>query len=210
MHKEISFIGLGRMGAAMAAHLVEKGYKVHGYDTNEEARTAAAGVGVLVHDSIEDVILGQMGVKLVWVMVPSRFVDDVLTKVRKFLKEGDIVIDGGNSFFLESINRHQDLEADGIHYIDVGTSGGVEGARNGASLRVGGDEKVVAEYGELFADLAIADGYGHVGGPGAGHFVKMVHNGIEYGMMGAIAEGINVLDEHKEGLDLNISEALKP
>jgi len=208
--KQLVLIGLGKMGAAIGTHLVEQGYTVHGYDRSSTMRTAAAGCGILVHDSIEDAITAQMGIKVVWIMVPTANVSSVIAKVRKKLSKDDVIIDGGNSFFKDSIHRHHDLAAEDIHFIDCGTSGGVTGARFGASLMVGGDKEVIEKHKEVFTDLAVADGFGHVGEAGAGHFVKMVHNAIEYGMMGAIAEGINILDEHQEGLGLDIHEALKP
>ncbi|MDA8596970.1 NAD(P)-binding domain-containing protein, partial [Candidatus Pacebacteria bacterium] len=147
--------------------------------------------------------------KVVWLMVPSKYVDDVIAETVGKLTRGDCIIDGGNSFFKDSVFRHHDLAGRGIQFIDCGTSGGVEGARCNASLMVGGDRPIVKKYEHIFQALAITNGYGHVGGPGAGHFVKMVHNGIEYGMMGAIAEGMNVLHEHREGMHLNITEAIK-
>ncbi|MFT5037419.1 MAG: 6-phosphogluconate dehydrogenase [Candidatus Azotimanducaceae bacterium] len=208
-HKVLAFIGLGRMGAAMSAHLVESGYTVHGFDMSEEARSESQNQGVTVHDSLTECIEALPESKLVWIMVPSQFVDDVIDDVKGSLKSGDCIIDGGNSFFQQSLSRHQALEGDNIDFIDCGTSGGVEGARYGASLMVGGDNEAIQKHKHVFQTLAMKDGYGHVGGPGAGHFVKMVHNGIEYGMMGAIAEGLNVLHEHKEGMGLNIGEAIK-
>jgi 6-phosphogluconate dehydrogenase len=210
MNKQIAFIGLGRMGAAMAAHLAEQAYDVHGYDANEEARDTAQQAGIQVHKTLEDTINALTGPRLVWMMVPSKYVDDVLQQLTPLLVEDDTIVDGGNSFFKDTVNRHHNLAGSKIHYIDCGTSGGVEGARNGASLMVGGTKETVKRFEHIFKDLALESGYGHVGETGAGHFVKMVHNGIEYGMMGAIAEGINVLHEHKEGLAINITEALEP
>lgn len=207
--KELAFIGLGRMGAAMTAHLVSDGYTVHGYDVSKVAREAAAKNDVTVHTTLAKCVGELTTPRVVWVMVPSKFVDDVLDDLIKLLQSGDCIIDGGNSFFKESIMRQQRLEDRGVDFIDAGVSGGVGGARCGASLMVGGEVDVVRAHEHLFCSLAEEDGYGYVGGPGAGHFVKMVHNGIEYGMMGAISEGVNVLDEHKDGMHLNIKEALK-
>ncbi len=210
MNKQIAFIGLGRMGSAMAAHLAEQGFDVHGYDANEQARTNAQSQGVRTHTSLSETIDALDAPRLVWIMVPARYVDDVIHELRPMLSHDDTIIDGGNTFFKDTIRRHHDLMGSGIHYIDCGTSGGVEGARNGASLMVGGSKETVSRYEHFFKALATEGGYGHVGGHGAGHFVKMVHNSIEYGMMGAIAEGINVLHEHKDGLALNISQTLNP
>lgn len=208
-HKTLAFIGLGRMGAAMTTHLVEEGYTVYGHDVSEKAREAAEREGVQVCRSLKKCIEVLPAPKIVWIMVPSGHVEDVLKKIRPLLSKDDCIIDGGNSFFKDSVLRDSELQRYGIDFLDCGTSGGVEGARYGASLMVGGEPEVVQKHEHIFRTLAHENGYGHVGGPGAGHFVKMVHNGIEYGMMGAIAEGINVLHEHKEGLHLSITEAIK-
>ena len=208
--KEIVFIGLGRMGAAMTAHLTEEGFTVHGSDVSEDARNAAAESGVTVHDSIEQAISAMDGRKIVWIMVPSKFVDDVLTEVQTQLNPGDIIIDGGNTFFKETLRRAEAAKASELHYVDCGTSGGVNCARNGASLMVGGDMDVVQEIEDIFTTLAAPGGYARVGSTGAGHFVKMVHNGIEYGMMGAIAEGMAFIEDDKHGLAIEPHEALKP
>ena len=209
MKKELVFIGLGRMGAAMSAHLVEQGYEIHGYDVNPDARTKATKEGVIVYDSPESAVKAMYGEKVVWMMVPSKFVEDVLADITPHLQTDDCIIDGGNGFFKDSIKRHTDFAVRGINFIDCGTSGGVSGARHGASLMVGGDKEVVEKYQHIFKALATERGYGFVGGPGAGHFVKMIHNGIEYGMMGALAEGMSILEEHKGGLDINLPEVIK-
>jgi 6-phosphogluconate dehydrogenase len=148
--------------------------------------------------------------KVVWMMVPSKFVDEVLAEVTTELNKNDIIIDGGNTFFKETLARAEATKAKGIHYVDCGTSGGVEGARHGASLMVGGNAAVVSEIEHIFTTLAAPGGYGHVGKSGAGHFVKMVHNGIEYGMMGAIAEGVNFIESEQPALEINVRTALKP
>ncbi|MFT5832026.1 MAG: 6-phosphogluconate dehydrogenase [Candidatus Paceibacteria bacterium] len=210
MQKEIIFIGLGRMGAAMTEHLVEEGYTVHGFDVSPEARATAAGFGVDVHDSIGAAISHMEGKKVVWMMVPSKFVNDVLQEVTTKLTTDDIIIDGGNTFFKETLARAETTKAKGIHYVDCGTSGGVDGARHGASLMIGGDNAVVREIEHIFTTLAAPGGYGHVGKSGAGHFVKMVHNGIEYGMMGAIAEGVNFIESEQPDLEIDVQTALKP
>jgi 6-phosphogluconate dehydrogenase len=210
MQKELIFIGLGRMGAAMTEHLVEEGYTVHGFDVSDEARTTAASFGVDVHDTIVGAISHMEGRKVVWMMVPSKFVDDVLEEVENELAAGDIIIDGGNTFFKETLRRATEAAKKGLEYVDCGTSGGMEGARHGASLMVGGKLEVVAEIEHIFEALAAPNGYGHVGKSGAGHFVKMVHNGIEYGMMGAIAEGVNFIESEQPDLEIDVQTALKP
>lgn len=135
-------------------------------------------------------------------MVPHQVVDDVLEEITPALAEGDIVIDGGNSFFKDSIRRAEELAKHGVRYMDVGVSGGPGGARSGAAFMVGGEQKAYKELIGLFSDLAVAGGYDYMGTSGAGHFVKMVHNGIEYGMMQAIAEGFTVMKQWNESLDL--------
>lgn len=210
MEKEIGFIGLGKMGNALALHLRESDFIVHGFDTDIAARLAAMDAGIDVHATIEAFVTSfKSAPKTIWIMVPSRYVGDVIETLIPLLRAGDTVIDGGNSFFRDSIVRHDQLEERGIRFIDCGTSGGVAGARNGASLMLGGDGEVIRAHEVLFNALAVQGGIAHVGASGAGHFTKMVHNGIEYGMMGAIAEGVNVLHAHKEGLAINIPEALK-
>lgn len=211
MQKELIFIGLGKMGSAMSERLVRKGYIVHGFDDNSDIQKNVESGGVVRHETLEKTIeANTTATKTIWIMVPSRFVDDVISALLPLLTQGDTIIDGGNSFFKDSIRRYEELKTKEINFIDCGTSGGVEGALHGASLMVGGEAKIVEEHRELFTDLAVADGFAHVGNPGAGHFTKMVHNGIEYGMMGAIAEGIAVLHGHKDSLDIDIKEVLKP
>jgi 6-phosphogluconate dehydrogenase len=210
MKKEIIFIGLGRMGTAMTANLVEKGFIVYGFDSNDKAREEATKSGVTVFDSLHEVMKQMSTHKIVWLMVPSKFVDDVLDEISAELKSGDIVIDGGNSFFKDTIQRKKKMAEKEIHYIDCGTSGGVDGARHGASIMVGGDEKIISNISDIFIALATTNGYARVGESGAGHFVKMIHNGIEYGMMGAIAEGLSLVESYRENLNIDIKEVLNP
>lgn len=210
MQKELVFIGLGRMGAAMTEHLVEAGYTVHGYDTSEESRATAAKFGVINHNSTNEAIGAMAGRKVVWLMVPAQFVDQVIDEIHPLLTAGDIIIDGGNTFFKDTIRRAEQVNPNGIHYVDCGTSGGVTGARYGASLMVGGEAAAVSSLEQLFLALAAPGGYGHVGQSGAGHFVKMVHNGIEYGIMGAIAEGLAFIEQNADELSINTKETLKP
>ncbi len=207
---QIAYIGLGRMGEAMTAKLVSEGVTVHGFDINEKARENAQSRGVITHESIVETIEALSAPRTVFIMVPSAHTGELIEILQNILEEGDTIIDGGNSFFKDSMQREVDLSAVGIEFLDCGTSGGVRGALTGASLMVGGDHETFLRHEWLFRTLATHNGYAHVGGPGAGHFCKMVHNAIEYGMMGAIAEGINVLQEHKDALDINIHEALKP
>ncbi len=210
MQKELVFIGLGRMGAAMVTQLVEKGFTVHGFDVSEEARNEIAAVGANVYSSIKEAIAAMPERKIVWLMVPSKFVDDVLEEVTAEVTAGDIVIDGGNSFFKDTLRRNEELKAKEIHYVDCGTSGGLRGARHGASLMVGGDASIVHEIEEIFVALAMENGYARVGNTAAGHFVKMVHNGIEYGMMGAIAEGLSFIEDKESELGIDTKKVFGP
>jgi 6-phosphogluconate dehydrogenase len=148
--------------------------------------------------------------KIVWIMIPAgKPVDETLSKLLPCLKKDDIVIDGGNSYYRDSIRRHQQLKKKGIHFLDVGVSGGIQGARHGACMMVGGEKKVFRHVEELFKDLCVENGYAYVGKNGAGHLVKAVHNGIEYGMMGALGEGMQALYKHKKKFALNLKEIAK-
>ncbi len=201
--KEIGIIGLGRMGLGIGRRLVRKGWKVFGYDLSQEARDKAEEGGI---EAFEDVsfLCGEFtDRKLLWIMVPAHVVDKAISSLKPELVEGDIVIDGGNSFYKDSVRRFNDLSRMGVHFIDVGVSGGVWGEEQGYCMMVGGEEEVFKEIEGLFKDLAYeGDGYAYMGKAGAGHFVKMVHNGIEYGMMQAIAEGFELMKESDYELDL--------
>lgn len=204
---EIGLIGLGKMGGNMAERLRQGGHKVVGFDFNKEATaklTAAGSVGV---DSVEDLVKNLQAPRAVWIMVPDgKPVDDTIAKLKPLMQKGDIFIDGGNSNYKESIRRHGELKAEGFDFVDVGTSGGVWGLKEGYSMMIGGDEEVVEKLRPIFETLAPAPdkGWGRTGPSGAGHFVKMVHNGIEYGMMQAFAEGFAIFEAKKE---LNLDNA---
>ncbi len=206
----LGLIGLGRMGLNMAARLTEQGVAVVGVDAEVSARAAAADAGVRIVPGVQELIAALPTPRVVWIMVPSRYVDEVLDSVAPLLSPDDVVIDGGNSFYKDSLRRYRELRARNLRFLDVGTSGGVSGARNGASIMVGGELDTFLSVEGLFAALAVTDGYARVGGPGAGHFVKMVHNGIEYGMMGAIAEGMGVLHEYAPEFGIDLTAVLKP
>ncbi|MBI4127463.1 MAG: decarboxylating 6-phosphogluconate dehydrogenase [Parcubacteria group bacterium] len=192
--KELGYVGLGKMGKNMVLRLAEKGWKVLAFDRNPAvAKEIAAKT---IHPVAElNRLLAEFSSspRIVWLMVPAgKPVDDVIEGLGE-LREGDIVVDGGNSFYEDSHARAQKLAERGIHFLDVGVSGGPGGARNGASLMVGGERDAYEILMPLWNDLAVAQGFGYVGGSGAGHFVKMVHNGIEYGMMQALAEGFAIM-----------------
>ncbi len=209
--KRISYVGLGKMGANMVERLMDYGWDVTAYDPDETARKNVEAKGIRTVSVIPDLIRNLRGPRvaargdapsIVWLMVPHAVVDDVLKELTPHLKQGDIVIDGGNSFYKDSIRRGEELRKLGVQYLDVGVSGGPSGARRGACLMIGGDKVAYKHLVGLFSDLALAGGYDYMGELGAGHFVKMVHNGIEYGMMQALAEGFAVLKEWRGELDL--------
>ncbi len=215
---QLGMIGLGRMGANMVQRLMRAGHECVVYDVSADAVKASAGQGATGTSSLEDFVAKLDAPRAVWLMVPAAFVDGELDALRKLLQPGDIVIDGGNSYYHDDIRRAADLKAAGLHYVDVGTSGGVFGFERGYCLMIGGEDDVVARLEPIFATLApgvgtidrtpgrrgdpspAEQGYLHCGPNGAGHFVKMVHNGIEYGIMAAYAEGLNVLKHADVGL----------
>ena len=209
MKKEIAFIGLGKMGDGMVRKLRERDWIVRGLDKNTETvQKLATEAGMMPLSALSEI--GTMPApRLVWLMVPAgKPVDDVLAELSAVLEKGDIVIDGGNSFYKDSIRRGEELTAKGFRFIDVGFSGGPAGARNGGCIMVGGDKSAFDEFEPLFKDLA-KDGtaYKFFPGAGAGHFVKMIHNGIEYGMMQAIGEGVEVLK--KAPFNVNLIDAME-
>lgn len=205
MKKEIAYIGLGKMGFNMVERLLEKGYDVAVFDKNTDAVDQLVKKGARHAENIADLIFKVSGPRLVWIMVPHVAVDPVLAEVSPLLVSGDVVIDGGNSPYLESVRRGKELAERGVNFLDAGISGGPSGARHGACVMVGGDESVYEEYRVLFEDISAPGAYGYMGSSGAGHFVKMVHNGIEYGMMQAIAEGFAVLK--KSEFNIGLTEA---
>jgi len=203
---ELAMIGLGRMGANMAERLVRGGHTVRGYDPGDAARQQAEARGIIPHANLENAVSALPAPRLVWLMVPAgQVVDDTIAQLRPLLAAGDTVIDGGNSNYKDTQRRGAQLADAGIHYIDCGTSGGVWGLAEGYSLMIGGDADAVARLQPVFATLAPTPdtGWGRVGPGGAGHFAKMIHNGIEYGMMQAYAEGFAIL-KHKEAMDFDL------
>ena len=203
---ELGMIGLGRMGANMAERLVRGGHRVVGFDPSPEARAAAAKNGIEPAESVADLVGKLKGQKTVWIMVPSgKITDSTIDTVTPLLAAGDTIIDGGNSNYKDTIRRHAAAATKKIDYVDCGTSGGIWGLKEGYAMMIGGDEKVVERLRPFFEVLAPSKttGWGRVGPVGSGHFTKMVHNGIEYGMMQAYAEGFSILGHKKEfNLDL--------
>ena len=205
---ELGLIGLGKMGFNMAERLREGGHKVVGFDFSADAvakLTAAGSVGV---SSLEDLVKKLAAPRAIWIMVPSGDpVDQTIAKLEPLMQKGDTFIDGGNSNYKDSQRRHAALTAKGFNFVDVGTSGGVWGLKEGYSMMIGGDKAPVERLRPIFETLAPAKdkGWGHVGPAGAGHFVKMVHNGIEYGMMQSYAEGFSIMKQ-KEPLHLDMGQ----
>jgi len=190
---KIGYIGLGKMGFNMVELLLERGYQVAAYDSSVEPVQNIAKRGAIPADSVRALVTALAPARLVWIMVPHQVVDAVLKELAPLLAKGDTVVDGGNSPYRESMRRAEELEGKGLEFLDAGVSGGPAGARTGACIMVGGKVEVFQKYEPLFRDLSAENGYGYMGKSGAGHFVKMVHNGIEYGMMQALAEGFAVL-----------------
>jgi glucose-6-phosphate 1-dehydrogenase/6-phosphogluconate dehydrogenase (decarboxylating) len=200
--REIGLIGLGKMGGGLALQLHDKGWNVHGFDPSAEIRATLSGEGIQTASSLSELVSSLPHPRLLWLMVPHQAVDDALKELAPLLEKGDTIIDGGNSPYKESIRRHAELESAGISFLDVGVSGGPSGARAGACIMVGGKVETYEKFETLFRDMSVPDGYAYVGAPGAGHFVKMVHNGIEYGMMQAIGEGFEVLTSSPLSIDV--------
>jgi len=207
---KIGFIGLGRMGSNMVLNLMEHRHQVVGYNRSLDSTKKLAKKGMIPAFDLKELVNKLPERKVIWLMVPAgKVVDETISRLSPYLKRGDLVIDGGNSFFKESQKRYKKLKGKGIDFLDCGTSGGMEGARRGACMMIGGDRGVFKKVEVLFRDMCVKDGYGYMGKSGAGHFVKMVHNGIEYGMMGAIAEGFLALEKYEKDFGLDLKEISK-
>jgi len=214
---QIGMIGLGRMGANMVRRLLRHGHECIVNDRNPEAVKTLVDEGAIGAASIDEFLAKLKPPRAIWLMIPAALVDTVLAELATQVAAGDIIIDGGNSFYVDDIRRARELKAKNIHYVDVGTSGGVWGLERGYCQMIGGEKEVVTHLDPIFKALApgretvaptpghaadagtAAEGYLHCGASGAGHFVKMVHNGIEYGLMAAYAEGLNVLHHANAG-----------
>lgn len=206
MIKEMGIVGLGKMGSNMAIHMLDHGWRIAGFNRSPKATEALSKEGLVPTYSLKEMIEKLPDKKIVWLMLPAgNTIEKILfgpEGLVRYLKKGDIIIDGGNSFYKDTIKRAKKLAKFGIRFLDCGTSGGPGGARHGASLMVGGKREDFDEIELLFRDFALSDGYQFFEGIGAGHFVKMIHNGIEYGMMQAIAEGFTILKNSSYKLDL--------
>ncbi len=204
---KLGMVGLGKMGANMAQRLVQGGHEVVGFDPNADARSAVQANGATTSTSLEALVKALPAPRVMWLMVPAGAItDSTVDALLPLLAAGDTVIDGGNSNYKDTLRRAAVYAEHKLGYVDCGTSGGVWGLKEGYSMMIGGDEKVVAALTPIFATLAPGkqEGWGRVGPVGAGHFTKMVHNGIEYGLMQAYAEGFSILQHKQEfGLDLH-------
>jgi 6-phosphogluconate dehydrogenase len=214
---QLGMIGLGRMGANLVRRLMKAGHECVVYDVSADAVKALEGEGAVGATTLEAFAEKLSQPRAAWVMVPAAVVDSTLSQLVPLFTEGDVIIDGGNSYYHDDIRRAKDLRASGIHYVDVGTSGGVFGLERGFCLMIGGEDDVVSHLDPIFSTIApgvdaaprtpgktgapstAENGYLHCGPNGAGHFVKMVHNGIEYGLMAAYAEGLNILQHADAG-----------
>ena len=199
---QIGMIGLGKMGLSLMMNLRDHGVDVMGYDVNPVMRQSAIESGLTVYDDLNEFTQAFDDRKIIWVMVPAgKITDSVIHQVSHLCQAGDIIIDGGNSFYQDSQKNSQQLKEMGIHFLDCGTSGGTSGARNGACLMVGGEEEVFNVLKDVLQAISVENGCLYAGKSGSGHYLKMVHNGIEYGMMQAIGEGFEVLEASEFDFD---------
>jgi 6-phosphogluconate dehydrogenase len=222
---QLGMIGLGRMGANLVRRLMRDGHECVVYDVNQATVKELAGEGATGASSLDDFVSKLTVPRAAWLMVPAAFAGQTVTELAEKMQRGDIIIDGGNSYYRDDIDRARALEPKGIHFVDVGTSGGVFGLERGFCLMIGGEREVVDHLDPIFATIAPGagsidrtpgrkgkhstseNGYLHCGPNGAGHFVKMVHNGIEYGIMAAYAEGLGVLHRANVGNQKEVSDA---
>ena len=204
---QLGMVGLGRMGANMAERLLRGGHKIVGFDPNADTRKALESKGASTADSLQALVKNLSTPRVIWLMVPAgKITDDTVDTLLPLLAAGDTVIDGGNSNYKDTLRRAESYRAKNLGYVDCGTSGGVWGLQEGYSMMIGGDEKTVESLRPIFETLAPtkAKGWGRVGPVGSGHYTKMVHNGIEYGLMQAYAEGFSILKHKTEfALDLH-------
>jgi 6-phosphogluconate dehydrogenase len=203
MTMELGVIGLGRMGSNMSQRLMEGGHRIVAYDRSAEAVRDVAKAGATGAASLEELVMKLSPPRAVWLMVPAGApVAETIHSLAPLLSPGDVIIDGGNSYYKDSIQRAASLRKQRLHFLDVGTSGGIWGLKMGYCLMIGGDEEVFRRLEPIFRTLAPEEGYAYMGRSGAGHFVKMVHNGIEYGLLQAYAEGFELLHASPYELDL--------
>jgi 6-phosphogluconate dehydrogenase len=200
---DIGFIGLGKMGLNMVTRLQRGGHQVTAYDRAPDALANATAAGCIGASSLADLVQRLKSPRAVWIMVPSGLpTEETVRAIAALLAPGDIIIDGGNTRFHDDVRRANELAAKQLHYVDAGTSGGIWGLKNGYCLMVGGEKEVVDRLAPIFQTLAPPNGWAHVGSAGAGHYVKMVHNGIEYSLMQGYAEGFELMSKSEYRLDL--------
>ncbi len=205
---KLGMIGLGKMGFNLVQNLLQHQHEVVVYDVNPEPGKKLQERGAQLSASVNELVEKLEAPRIVWIMVPAGpIVDQVIDTVSPLLEQGDIVIDGGNSHYKQSVARADKLKERGIHFFDVGTSGGTEGAAHGGCFMIGGEQDAFGTIEPLFQGIAVDKGYLYAGGHGSGHFLKMVHNGIEYGMMQSIAEGFEILS--KSQFDFNYEEVAR-
>ncbi|MFC3882335.1 phosphogluconate dehydrogenase (NAD(+)-dependent, decarboxylating) [Bacillus songklensis] len=198
---KVGLIGLGKMGMNLGKNLIDHKHDVVAFDLNKDAVEEIKNYGAEGVYNLGDLVESLEKPRVLWIMVPHSVVDSVIRDITPFLSEGDIVIEAGNSHYKESIRRYSELKEIGVRFMDAGTSGGMEGARNGACYMIGGDPEAWSIVEPIFRDTAVENGYLYAGKAGSGHFLKMVHNGIEYGMMAAIGEGFEVLEKSEFDFD---------
>lgn len=193
---KIAICGLGKMGLNLVDNLIGNNHEVVAYDINSDLVESANKLGAIGINSLENMANQFDENKVIWMMVPAGDVtENLINDLAPFLTEGDILMDGGNAFYKDSMRRYNSLKEKGVHFIDIGTSGGMEGAKEGACTMVGGDREAVNSIEEILLDVSVDKGYLYTGKAGSGHFLKMVHNGVEYGMMQAIGEGFDILEK---------------
>ncbi|MDQ8736672.1 phosphogluconate dehydrogenase (NAD(+)-dependent, decarboxylating) [Paenibacillus sp. LHD-38] len=199
---QIGIIGLGKMGYNLMLNIMEHQHKAVVFDVNAEAVEKAAADGAQGAESIAQLVKKLNAPRVIWMMVPAgELTESVIEEVSQSLEAGDILIDGGNSNYKDTIRRAKQQLEQGVHFLDVGTSGGTSGARDGACTMIGGNKEAFASVEQLFHDICVENGYLHAGESGSGHFLKMVHNGVEYGMMQSIAEGFELLEKSAYDFD---------
>ena len=204
---KIGYVGLGKMGKNHVMRLHEKGHEVIAWNRSKDDYKEIENFGVQTVQELKEVVDTLDTPRLIWLMVTHNAVDAVLEQLVPILSEGDIVVDGGNSNYKETLRRGKELEAKGVKFLDAGVSGGPGGSRNGSCIMVGGDKDAYEAIEEIFKSSAAPEAYQYMGKTGAGHFTKMVHNGIEYGMMQAIGEGFNLLKRSE--FEVNVKDAAR-
>lgn len=199
---QIGMIGLGKMGLNLMMNLRDNGVEVMGFDVNPNMIQCAKDLDLIVHEDLVDFTKAFVGRKIIWIMVPAGTItDDVINQLSDLCQAEDIIIDGGNSFYQDSVRHAAQLKEKGIYFLDCGTSGGTNGARNGACLMIGGEEVAFNVLKDTLISISVENGCLYAGKSGSGHYLKMVHNGIEYGMMQAIGEGFEVLEASEYDFD---------